>query len=106
MGPKQFQFGFLPVGVVPDVWSCVTFFNAFFQHANDGAAPLEVRCVADSPLLQCLVLRRPDCAAQLLFALHTLHTPSLDASLEFLLHSALNHGSAALLAEADRKSVV
>lgn len=100
VGPKQFQFGFLPVGVVPDVWSCVTFFNAFFQHANDGAAPLEVRCVADSPLLQCLVLRRPDCAAQLLCALHTLHTPSLDASLEFLLHSALNHGSAALLAEA------
>ena len=40
VGPKQFQFGFLPVGVVPDVWSCVTFFNAFFQHANDGAAPL------------------------------------------------------------------
>lgn len=103
MGPKQFQFGFLPVGVVPDVWSCVTFFNAFFQHANDGAAPLEVRCVADSPLLQCLVLHRPDCAAQLLRALHTLHTPSLDASLEFLLHSALNHGSPALLAEALRQ---
>ena len=97
IGPKQFQFAFLPIGVIPDVWSCITFFNTFFQHANDGAAPLEVRCIADSPLLQCLLLHRGDCAAQLLHALYKLHTPALISALEFSFHSALNHGSPALL---------
>lgn len=99
IGPKQYQFAFVPFGVFPDAWCCLSFYNTFFHHANDGEAPLEVTSILSSPLLSCLAHHQPDEASRLLRYVYALHMPSLSHSLEFMVHSALNHGSPSLLHE-------
>lgn len=96
IGPKQHQFRAVPLGVLPSVWSGVSLSNTFFLHHNRGDLLLEVACVASAPFLE-LIDRFPAQVPAFLHALLASKPPGLSQALEFCVHAALNHGSAACL---------
>lgn len=91
IGPRQYQLKFIPIGFLPSSISVISFTNGIFSHQH--SLQLETQCLAHSLLHELISIDRNSEASLLLHSLITHHIPSLSPSLEFFIHSSLNHGS-------------
>ena len=91
IGPKQLLFKYIPIGFIPSTLSTLSFTNCVYTHQS--SLLLESSCLAHSLLHELLLTNHSVEASSLLHSLITHRTPSLSPSLEFFLHSSLNHSS-------------